>query len=103
MLAAFEFVAHFVIDFGKCEGWYGGGSASYNIDQVLHVLSKVIWVLMWGTSSNERRELLQHLQYLRDARTPNLALSFEAALPGAGDSRACRWFTGSGNHARSLR
>jgi hypothetical protein len=38
--AAAETVAHWVIDFGKCERLYG-----IHIDQGLHVLCKVAW---WG-------------------------------------------------------
>lgn len=36
-----EFILHGVIDYGKSEGWY-----SYNVDQLLHVLSKALWVVM---------------------------------------------------------
>lgn len=39
-----EFACHSVIDFGKCEGWYG-----FNCDQSLHVVCKVAWVgLLWN-------------------------------------------------------
>ena len=34
-----ETVAHWLIDFGKCENWYG-----IHIDQALHLLAKVIWM-----------------------------------------------------------
>ena len=33
-----ETVAHWLIDFGKCENWYG-----IHQDQGLHILCKVIW------------------------------------------------------------
>jgi Protein of unknown function (DUF3307) len=36
-----EAVAHAVIDFGKCEKWY-----NIHVDQLLHVLCKVAWVLI---------------------------------------------------------
>jgi hypothetical protein len=38
-LALAETVAHFVIDFGKCEGKYGLGT-----DQALHLTCKMIWL-----------------------------------------------------------
>lgn len=37
-LAACEFVAHWVIDFGKCENWYGP-----HVDQGLHIACKFLW------------------------------------------------------------
>ena len=37
VMGLFESVTHFVIDFGKCERWYG-----LHIDQFLHVIVKVI-------------------------------------------------------------
>lgn len=40
-LALLETAAHWIIDFGKCERWYG-----YHVDQVLHVACKVVWVLV---------------------------------------------------------
>ena len=36
-----ETVAHFVIDFGKCENWYG-----IHVDQGLHGLCKIIWWIL---------------------------------------------------------
>ncbi len=32
-----EFAVHFLIDFGKCEGWY-----DFHVDQGLHVACKVL-------------------------------------------------------------
>ena len=37
-LGIMETVAHWVIDFGKCEGWCG-----FHLDQALHVLCKFAW------------------------------------------------------------
>ncbi|EIZ83707.1 hypothetical protein WYO_3720 [Methylobacterium sp. GXF4] len=37
-LAACEFVAHALIDYAKC-----AGRLSYNVDQVLHVVCKLLW------------------------------------------------------------
>lgn len=37
-----ETVAHFAIDYGKCLGKY-----SIHIDQLLHVVCKVSWLLVW--------------------------------------------------------
>jgi len=33
-----ETLAHSAIDYGKCDGAYG-----FNIDQLLHVVCKVVW------------------------------------------------------------
>ncbi len=40
-VALAELVAHTVIDFAKCRRWIDTGT-----DQMLHVLSKVIWVAL---------------------------------------------------------
>ena len=37
-LGVAESVAHWAIDFGKCESWYG-----VHADQALHVACKVVW------------------------------------------------------------
>jgi len=37
-LAIAETVVHWLIDFGKNEGWY-----NFHVDQVLHLLSKFVW------------------------------------------------------------
>ena len=34
-----EFIAHWLIDFGKCEKLYG-----FNTDQLLHLICKLIWI-----------------------------------------------------------
>jgi len=36
-----EFVAHWIIDFGKCENWYG-----LHVDQGLHVSCKILWWIL---------------------------------------------------------
>lgn len=36
-----ETIAHWLIDFGKCENWYG-----IHLDQCLHVLCKILWVYL---------------------------------------------------------
>lgn len=41
VLGVFEFIAHWIIDFCKCEDWFG-----FHTDQILHMLCKVIWVLL---------------------------------------------------------
>lgn len=41
MLGLAETVAHWVIDFGKCEHWYGA-----HVDQFLHVGCKIAWWLL---------------------------------------------------------
>jgi len=33
-----ETVAHWVIDFGKCENWYG-----IHYDQIAHIVCKLVW------------------------------------------------------------
>ncbi len=40
VLGALETLAHWAIDFGKCEKWY-----SVHVDQSLHVMCKVAWTL----------------------------------------------------------
>lgn len=40
-LGVAEAVAHWGIDFGKCEDWYG-----FHMDQALHILCKVAWVVL---------------------------------------------------------
>ena len=37
-----EFVAHWLIDFGKCESWYG-----IHYDQMLHLGCKCLWFVLW--------------------------------------------------------
>ncbi len=39
ILGILETLAHGLIDFGKCEGWYG-----MSFDQLLHILCKVMWL-----------------------------------------------------------
>ncbi|MCA0318192.1 MAG: DUF3307 domain-containing protein [Proteobacteria bacterium] len=41
VLGALEFVAHCLIDWAKCDG-----RLSYNQDQALHVLCKVVWAVL---------------------------------------------------------
>lgn len=36
-----ETVSHALIDFGKCENWYG-----IHVDQVLHVVCKILWCVL---------------------------------------------------------
>jgi len=38
-LGVAEFVAHWVIDFGKCEHFYG-----FNTDQLFHLICKFVWI-----------------------------------------------------------
>lgn len=40
-LGVAEFVAHWLIDFGKCEQIYG-----FNTDQVLHLICKLVWIFI---------------------------------------------------------
>lgn len=46
-----EMVAHAVVDFGKCENWYG-----IHVDQALHLVCKVAWlvVIVLAAPSNVR-------------------------------------------------
>jgi hypothetical protein len=41
MLGVFEAMAHWAIDFGKCEGYYG-----IHIDQALHAACKFLWLAL---------------------------------------------------------
>lgn len=43
-LALAETAAHWVIDFGKCEKWYG-----IHVDQWMHIACKVLW---WRIASH---------------------------------------------------
>lgn len=40
-LGLLETISHWIIDFGKCENWYG-----VYADQALHLGSKIAWVLL---------------------------------------------------------
>ncbi|MGH8455076.1 MAG: DUF3307 domain-containing protein [Nevskiales bacterium] len=37
-----EFWAHYIIDYGKSEHWYG-----FHTDQFLHIACKLVWVMVW--------------------------------------------------------
>jgi hypothetical protein len=39
VLGVAEFVAHWLIDFGKCERLYG-----FNTDQAFHLICKLVWI-----------------------------------------------------------
>ena len=42
-LGYFEQIAHWLIDFGKCENWYG-----IHEDQAMHLICKILWAqLLW--------------------------------------------------------
>ncbi len=44
-IALLEFCAHWLIDYGKSDGWYGKNKElAYNIDQALHIACKALWV-----------------------------------------------------------
>lgn len=43
----FEFVAHAIIDYSKCNGDFGEGNIAYNIDQALHIACKVAWIILF--------------------------------------------------------
>lgn len=45
IIAAAEFVSHWTIDFLKCDGAYG-----IHVDQILHILCKVIWWVVLMTN-----------------------------------------------------
>jgi hypothetical protein len=45
-LGLLETVAHWAIDFGKCEKWY-----SIHVDQALHLLCKVAWLGLLATNT----------------------------------------------------
>ena len=40
-LGLLETLAHWLIDFGKCEKWYG-----LHVDQALHIACKILWVII---------------------------------------------------------
>lgn len=41
LLGTSEAVAHWLIDYGKCERWFG-----LHVDQALHLLCKVAWIVL---------------------------------------------------------
>jgi hypothetical protein len=41
LLGMLEVVAHFVIDYAKCQGWL-----SFNQDQGLHIACKAVWITL---------------------------------------------------------
>lgn len=41
VLACFEIILHWIIDYVKCEGW-----TSFNTDQILHYVCKLIYAMM---------------------------------------------------------
>lgn len=41
-----EFAAHFVIDDLKCSGQIGTGAKAFNLDQLGHLLCKMLWVVI---------------------------------------------------------
>lgn len=43
LLGVCEFAIHCLIDYGKCDGWFG-----FNVDQLLHVLCKAFWLVCMG-------------------------------------------------------
>jgi hypothetical protein len=47
-----EAMAHAWIDFGKNDGWYG-----FHLDQLMHVLCKLIWLLWRAWAANLLRRL----------------------------------------------
>ena len=42
LLAMLEFISHALVDYTKCDGKIG-----YNTDQILHVICKGIWAVMF--------------------------------------------------------
>lgn len=47
ILGIAETLCHFIIDYGKCDRLY-----SIHIDQLLHIICKVIWVFIWLLLNN---------------------------------------------------
>ncbi len=41
VLGIFEFIAHWIIDFCKCEDYFG-----FHTDQALHILCKLTWFIL---------------------------------------------------------
>lgn len=41
ILAVIELIAHWIIDYVKCEGWTG-----FNTDQILHYVCKIIYAML---------------------------------------------------------
>lgn len=47
VVAALEFACHTAIDYAKCDG-----RLSYNQDQLLHIICKIVWVGLIGVFSS---------------------------------------------------
>ena len=47
LLGVFETFAHWMIDFGKCENWYG-----VHTDQALHIACKILWMMLFWSTLN---------------------------------------------------
>lgn len=45
ILGVGETIAHWIIDFGKCEKWYG-----IHTDQGLHLVCKALWLILAGVA-----------------------------------------------------
>lgn len=43
-LGVLELLAHSLIDFAKCEGFFGEGRTAMWIDQLLHMACKAVWI-----------------------------------------------------------
>ena len=41
LLGRAETICHWIIDFGKCENWYG-----IHRDQAMHIACKVLWIIL---------------------------------------------------------
>ncbi len=58
VFAGLEFVIHFLTDYAKCAGWFGGNTfvdgviaskihpKSFNIDQAIHYACKLLWAVL---------------------------------------------------------
>lgn len=46
VLGVLELMAHTLIDYAKCKGYFGCGEGAIHIDQGLHVACKVTWLIV---------------------------------------------------------
>lgn len=70
-LGVVETMAHTIIDYGKCDGWYG-----FNVDQCLHLACKALWIFALAVG-------------LIAMAAPAHAESFSFLLTEICDSRQC--------------
>ncbi len=47
LLGALEFVSHAATDYLKGRGLFGNGGVAFHIDQIVHILTKFVWLALY--------------------------------------------------------